>query len=588
MEISIITPSTLDKTDDGALRSNITDETPIYDNSGVGSSSDANGGKFPINVVRVNGFDKYTSVQEITPIIYSSDDISTYEINDIIFKDHYITKVTSIGSADVPAQPEDYTSPSPSDPNNTSFLYSHWDCYWARIQTGLTGTFDGYEIYAGNKVKHKLFRDTSSASGWSYQYSYPALETYWREESFRFYYEPYSYWDENILKDSLKIYSGGVLLYDGSLSSAPSEHNIDGNIYMRGTNQRIELSSAHHYYSVMIQSTRIGEVVNKVSDDIYVHTSVDESSEIYHAYCDTTDYDNKWTGRTFVINDGNLYVRTGNGIDTPETVSVSVPQYKILANIDEFPQGYWAKTGVVNALAPFDSTSYSYCERYGDSVMYVSADNVFDTISLVGLVAEYVTIRFLDTDNQTIYEITRSIDNRRDIDGRLPDYPTTDTFYCLGDDGETIDVPKNTIIRVYLSGAYTRLGGVKVGISTNAGFTNLEFNNEFEDWSPYEKDEQWGTVEYIDGVKTQVYSGTVDVPIKNYDMTNRLMTSIGGNTIILNGSGLKDNSVPDSDNDTFASTNIIGRLENFKLKTKLKNKRIDKVATYSFIIREQV
>jgi len=138
----------------------------------------------------------------------------------------------------------------------------------------------------------------------------------------------------------------------------------------------------------------------------------------------------------------------------------------------------------------------------------------------------------------------------------------------------------------FISDTSIRIGGIFLGQSVDAGFTNLVFTNKFKDYSPYEKD-QWGNILYVKGVKTNIYAGIVDIEITDYDMINRLMSSIGGQTVILNGSDSKDNLEVDSRN-FFSSTMLVGRIKNFALKTKLDNKLMHQMASYSFEIEEDI
>jgi hypothetical protein len=89
-------------------------------------------------------------------------------------------------------------------------------------------------------------------------------------------------------------------------------------------------------------------------------------------------------------------------------------------------------------------------------------------------------------------------------------------------------------------------------------------------------------------VKVNIHSGTVDVPIRQYDMMNRLITSFGQGLVILNGSDSLDNTPPDNNELIFASTMVVGRITNFELKTRLDNKSMGQMATYSFTITEEV
>jgi len=77
------------------------------------------------------------------------------------------------------------------------------------------------------------------------------------------------------------------------------------------------------------------------------------------------------------------------------------------------------------------------------------------------------------------------------------------------------------------------------------------------------------------------------MPIAKYDMTNRLLISLGGNTIILNGSDTTNNEVPDNET-TFSSTMIVGRWKTSELKTALRDSDIDQFVSFGFTIRERI
>jgi len=116
--------------------------------------------------------------------------------------------------------------------------------------------------------------------------------------------------------------------------------------------------------------------------------------------------------------------------------------------------------------------------------------------------------------------------------------------------------------------------------------TNLTFKNAYKDYSPTETD-SWGNVTYKDGVRVNVHSGTVDVPLVGYDQLNRLMLKIGGRKIIANSSDSKQNQAPDG-HSIFQSTMLIGRFTSFSMTTKVKNKRMEDMGVYSFVLTEQV
>jgi len=182
-------------------------------------------------------------------------------------------------------------------------------------------------------------------------------------------------------------------------------------------------------------------------------------------------------------------------------------------------------------------------------------------------------------------DTARDIGTEADPTPRLPAYQTPAILYAVKDE-KNIDVEAGGTVEIILSGTKIRCGTIMLGLSVNAGFTSAAFQNQFNDYSPKEKD-QWGNVTYIEGVKQQVHSGTVKLPIAKYDIMNRLISSIGGRTVIVNGSDSKDNIQPDSKS-VFASTMLIGRITEFSLRTKMENKKIGDMATYTFTIEENV
>jgi len=547
MEISIPTTSTLVRNSDGSLKSTVPDETPVYINASTTVTP-----VFKKDEKLLDGFDKYIVPEKWSPIVYDAG--RTYSVDEVVFKDSYIKKVISVGSKDIPAQPADYTFPSPLDTVNTSFLFSRWDCYWARIKIDVntSETFNGFEKIVG-ETTHKLYRDNSSSTGWKYQYTYEAEETYWEEERHdglltnRTYFAwdsdrefVYAFYDNDTILPILPITTSTMPIPFSSIYTGR-----DGNRYMVGS-----VVVPNIRWKIRKERTRIVTVIKRSDNDVYVYASIDDNSIVNHSYNDAFDPDNKWTGRTFVVDGSDLYVRTGDGIDEPEVVSVSTPQFAKVDRLEDFPIGYFSKIGVINALTPFDDTTYSNFRVHGDSTMYVVApDGKFDTIGMAGLIASSVTITFMDSDYNVVYITSKNINNTRDVAGRLPSAPITEIFYCLDDNDEVLDMPSGSLIKIELFGTLTQCGTIKVGLSANAGFTNLIFTNKFNDRSPKSID-SFGNVSYIEGVKSLVYYATVDVPIENYDMISRLMVSIGGSTIILNGSDSKDNSATDSSSNT--------------------------------------
>jgi len=285
---------------------------------------------------------------------------------------------------------------------------------------------------------------------------------------------------------------------------------------------------------------------------------------------------------TYIYRGDVLYARTH--IDAPieyDVITGDDPIFKPVTTIQDLET--FAKVRPNKVIAPFDEKHYSKADRDGSMEYIVNVNSgKFDTLGLGRVTAEKADVYFYDAPDgngnlvDSILDYT--IDTSRDNLGLLPEYQTTTVIYS-----DTV-VNAGGSIRFVLTGNHIFLGTIMAGLKIDAGFTNLQFSNSFIDHSPKNVD-NWGNVDYIEGVKVNVFDGSVDIPITTYDRMTRLMGSIGGSTVILNGSDSVDNTPPDSE-DIFASTMLIGRMSNFKLQTKLKDKRMGDIATYSIRIVE--
>ena len=446
------------------------------------------------------------------PTEYLLADETTYSLNQIIYKDMFLTKVTSLADTIVPQQPEDYTFPAPNESPNNSTLFNEWTCYWADLSEHVAftadGEFTGFSIRTSDTIELQLNKDNNS-TGWKFEVIYG---------------------DE------------------------------DG-FYIK-----------HTEYNVR------------------VYSSVDDETIILPAYSSSgSNYE--WVGRTFILRGSLLYMRTGDGVDSPEEKTVPYPEFTDLDTIDNFPDGYWAKIGVTDPYKILDGKAHTGIIRANGGIWYsinIPYGVRYNTVSMTGVIADDVQVNYYDSNDEFVEATNIRPDNTREVvingDQRLPDYPTTATSYCSPSQEESI---AGGYLHFSLQGEVVEISGVFFGLSVDAGYTNLEFTNKFKDWSPKEIDD-WGGVVYKEGVKQQIHSGSVDIPITSYDKMNRLMTSIGGSTVILNGSDSKDNGEADIEKGVFLSTVVVGRIKDFELKTKLKGKRMGDMATYTFSIEESI
>ena len=276
-----------------------------------------------------------------------------------------------------------------------------------------------------------------------------------------------------------------------------------------------------------------------------------------------------------------LYARTSVSPTAyaPEYSSVSGYGFQIVNNITDL--GGFIKLKPTISYAPIDDENNTTAKKATSMTYTIKCYGDFNTLALGNIKGDSVTAVFKNSAGTTITTVSGyDIDGSRDTDDRLEHYGTTVILYS------SADIGTGGTIEISISGDFIELGSIVAGLSVNAGFTDLVFSNRVKDFSPVNID-QFGKVEYISGVRVMEHSGTVRVPISRYDQTNRLISSIGGNTIILNGSDTTDNSVPDNES-TFSSTMIIGRWQISELKTGIRDMDIDQLATYGFTIRERI
>jgi hypothetical protein len=237
----------------------------------------------------------------------------------------------------------------------------------------------------------------------------------------------------------------------------------------------------------------------------------------------------------------------------------------------------FTKVNVADNEVPFDGKNYTFIEKAGDiSYTLQVISNTFNVLALGGVIGDSIDVIFRDKFGNIVKEYLNHIpQNQRDVGYVLPPAPSTEIFDAI----QVLD-PDGTV-DVTIRGQKTTLATLMTGLNVPAGFTNVVFQNTYIDYSAYEKD-KYGDIVYADGARVNVFSGTVDVPINDYDITQRLMLSLGSRTVIMNGS---DNN---TDDNIYSSTRIIGRIRDYSLATKSKDRGIGTMAVYSFRIEQNV
>ncbi len=238
--------------------------------------------------------------------------------------------------------------------------------------------------------------------------------------------------------------------------------------------------------------------------------------------------------------------------------------------------------GKTNCFAAYDDKNYTKA-KFNPSVGFVdftfTLTDWSDTFSLGRVFAQSVSITVFDSGGGSIFNITKYPIQNEIADTALGQSSNVVLY------GNTVFPPDSKVV-VRLYGGWISVGRVLVGRKLSVGFTNTIFDNGFKDFSPKEQD-QWGSIEYKNANRVYTHSGTVELPIEDYDAVLRAFMYIGGREMIINGSDSINNTPPNSIT-IFQSTMMIGRFTSFKQKTKNVGGAMDNIAGYSFSIEESV
>jgi len=491
-----------------------------------------------------------------------------------------LSEVTGLAGTQVAVQPEESAYDTHPGPNE----FNQWSHRYAKL-----GTLDAQDrlsfsvgTTAGKIINHELIYDGAE---WKYEIGEIVQKGRWSIGSESL--SQYVIWNHTqnytltYKWNGTDVYTQANYIPGDWENYSPAGKEVtgtDGKTYKCG--EYISGTSVHHYvikkrvYSpeyVVISSETI-TLLN--SSQLYV-------TEEIPILLRPTNL-GAWMPKTLIRRGDDIYLRTDNAEAQKEKLS-NVVTYEKLKYFNDADWG-WTKLRPTNHYAPLDGKKYTFVKA-PNPTYEVESKYPFNTLAINGLIAETVTVKFKHIDKNgdpigtDIPLIAVTPDCYVDIQHRLPQAPTTLIVYAPRDITGRVEL-------TFTNAVDTLIGGIHLGQSVGVGFTNMTFTNKFRDYSPYEKD-QWGNILYTKGVKTNIYQGTVDVEIKEYDRINRMMAMLGGQTVILNGSDTVHNDDIDSTN-FFASTQVVGRVRNFALKTKLDNKLMSQMATYSFEIEEDV
>jgi len=278
-----------------------------------------------------------------------------------------------------------------------------------------------------------------------------------------------------------------------------------------------------------------------------------------------------------IIRGDYAYLRTP--LDLPIEYKTLVGDYALTEVVSPADIDGFMYRRNIKPLAVFDKKDYTNCSS--DDTMIFSFYNTekIDSIALSKVTADTVDIHITDADGNSIYTLTNYPIYNELSKKRFEEAVTTVLYTSL-------PIESESLITLTLKGSLLRLGDISVADTLDFGYSNLQFNNEYKDFSPFEQD-QWGNILYKDGIRVKRYSGSVDLKIQDYDLIYREMNFIGGREVVINGSD-SINNTPTNSVSIFQSTMMVGRFKSIKLATKASTNKIDGIATYSFTIEERV
>jgi len=355
------------------------------------------------------------------------------------------------------------------------------------------------------------------------------------------------------------------------------------------TNDKITLTLGNVTWEIYNQnngkcSARITYDINKflVIEDINIgyrisNKEVEDIAEIFYPYAPSTT-NSFFIPKSLIIGSNGIYMRTNVDAAVQTESAPDIDFLPVLAITDLKGFRFIEKS---NSKKPFDGKNYSVAKSNGSMKYVVKSLDNFNSIALSGVIADSITISVKNSSNSTVYTFQRDINANRDIDGILSPYPVTEIFYAINTDVPSYDTTYS--IEIKLLGEFIELGNIFLAQAVDAGFTNLQITNTYKDYSVLEYD-VWGNSDYVERAKISIYKATVDIHIDDYDMTDRLMKSLGKKVVVIDGADNTDDLKPT----VFSSTQKVGRITSYSQKSIVKNNNLGEYATYSITIEEIV
>jgi len=196
-----------------------------------------------------------------------------------------------------------------------------------------------------------------------------------------------------------------------------------------------------------------------------------------------------------------------------------------------------------NYLLPFDVKNTS-CAKANDIMTYTaSSAKHFNSFTLAGVKAEHLNYIVKDTNGNVIKEGDIEVDAWLD-DGHLLEQGTVTLLVGL----DTIAEAGSTIEITLTNDGEVWLGFFSSSISVDSGVTTFSIQNGGEDYNDYTPD-AWGNIPEAVKAKTRIFSIVVLAKYSEYDKINRLLLSMLGKFITIDGTDsniVRDSNTLDS------------------------------------------
>ncbi len=322
-----------------------------------------------------------------------------------------------------------------------------------------------------------------------------------------------------------------------------------------------------------------GVTVHKLTANAEVLESL-SSGTVEQIPIDSAAYDfpGYWAGQTVIIDATGVYVRTDVTADI-EAVTGESFTFETAVSPEDIGFSYYH---IDDENSPFDDKQYTSVIRSSSQQWVVSADAYFDCIALGRLRADSVDVVFKDADGVVVSTV-QGKDVNDTIDAYIEPEPTTEFVYA----GSVIGPGGRAEISINSAGLDTEAGIIFAAKSIKVGATNLEFAHDVKNFDRDQVSPISGYIDHIKGHRVLVHRGSYDIQMTDYDKWVLLNKKMTQELIGIDGSDMTANEAADGVS-RFKSTRIIGRIEQMKMGTTIKNGEMENVTPISYMYKEIV